>query len=136
MFCAICYLLYNLKNVKNTHGRVLLLVLKVTHLHGCFSRFLNFTNGTKPRHVSHLLLEGSRYSKAWLPIVVARRLHASRQDIKIISLLKTLFYGKISLSPSLIFRRLIFDAIKNMFKIDKLTSEGKYLFEFIKKDKV
>ena len=101
-----------------------------------FSRFLNCTNGTKPRHVSHLLLEGSRYSKAWLPIVVARRLHASRQDTKIISLLKKLFYGKISLSPSLIFRRLIFDAIKNMFKIDKLTSEGKYLFEFIKKDKV
>ena len=44
--CAIWYHLYNLKNVKNTYGGVLLLVklvadlLKVTLLHGCFSRFL------------------------------------------------------------------------------------------------
>ena len=32
-----------LKNVKNTHGRVIVLVtlLKVTLLHGCFSRFVN-----------------------------------------------------------------------------------------------
>ena len=51
MLCAIWYHLYNLKNVKNTHGGVLLLVklqasLKVTLLHGCFSRFLNCTNDT------------------------------------------------------------------------------------------
>ena len=44
MRCAIWYHLYNLKNVKNTHGGVLLLVkpatlLKVTFLHGSFSRF-------------------------------------------------------------------------------------------------
>ena len=50
----------NLKNVKNAHGGKLLLVklqdsaftksntlLKVTLLHGCFSRFLNCINGTK-----------------------------------------------------------------------------------------
>ena len=42
--CAILYHLYYLKNVKNTHGEVLLLVkpatlLKITLLHGCFSRF-------------------------------------------------------------------------------------------------
>ena len=44
MHCAIWYHLNNLKNVKNTHGRVLILVqpatiLKLTLLHGCFSRF-------------------------------------------------------------------------------------------------
>ena len=52
MCCAIWYHLYNLKNVKNTHGGVLLLVkLKVTLICGCFSRFLNCTNGTKSRNV-------------------------------------------------------------------------------------
>ena len=44
MLYTIWYHLYNLKNVKSTHGGVLLLVklqkLKVTFLHGCFSRFL------------------------------------------------------------------------------------------------
>ena len=57
---------YNLKNVKNTHGGVLPLVksesrkpatlLKVTLLNGCFSRFLNCTNGTKVRKTSHLCM--------------------------------------------------------------------------------
>ena len=42
MFCAIWYHLYNLKNVLKTAT-----LLKVTQLHGCFSRFLNCTNGTK-----------------------------------------------------------------------------------------
>ena len=41
------------KPVKNTHEGMLLLVsatlLKVTLLHGCFSRFLNCTNGAKSR---------------------------------------------------------------------------------------
>ena len=40
-----------IKNVKNTHGGVLLL-LKVTLLHGCFSRFLNCTNSNKSRKTS------------------------------------------------------------------------------------
>ena len=48
---AIWYNLYKLKNVKNIHGGVLLLV-KVTLLHGCFSGFLNCTNGTKSRKTS------------------------------------------------------------------------------------
>ena len=60
MRCAIWYHLYNLKNVKNAHGGVLLLVkfqtkslqLKLTLLHGCFSRFYNCTNGTKLRNAS------------------------------------------------------------------------------------
>ena len=39
------------KNVKSTHGGVL---LKVTLLHGCFSRFLNCANGTKSPKASHL----------------------------------------------------------------------------------
>ena len=60
MRCAIWYHLYNLKNLKNTHGGVLILVklpatlLKSTLLHGCFSRFLNCTNGTKSRSASHI----------------------------------------------------------------------------------
>ena len=56
MFCVARIGLYNLENVKNTHGELLLLVelqaklaalLKVTLLHGCFSRFLNCTNATE-----------------------------------------------------------------------------------------
>ena len=52
-----------LKNAKSTHGGVLILVklqasdvtlLKLTLLHGCFSRFLNCTNGTKSRNASHI----------------------------------------------------------------------------------
>ena len=54
MFCAIWYHLYNLKNVKNTYGGVLLFV---TILHGCFSRFLNCTNGTKSPNASHIFLK-------------------------------------------------------------------------------
>ena len=55
--------LYNLKNVKNTHAGVILLVklqalLKASLLHGCFSRFLNCTDGTKSRKVSHICLAG------------------------------------------------------------------------------
>ena len=38
MLCTIWYHLYNLNSVKNTHGGMLLL-LKVTPLHGCFSHF-------------------------------------------------------------------------------------------------
>ena len=52
MLCAIWCHFYNLKNVTNTHGGVFLLVKlqeKVTLLQGCFSRFLNCTNGTKSR---------------------------------------------------------------------------------------
>ena len=61
--CAIWYVLYNLKMMKNTLGRMLPLVklpvqpatlLKVALLHGCFSRFLNCTNGTKSRKASHI----------------------------------------------------------------------------------
>ena len=54
MLCAIWYYLDSSKNVKNTHGGVLLLVLKVTLLHGCFSRILYCTNDTKFRKASHL----------------------------------------------------------------------------------
>ena len=51
--------MYNLRNVKNTHGGVLLLVKlpptlqKVTLLHWCFSRFLDYTDGTKSQKTSH-----------------------------------------------------------------------------------
>ena len=41
------------KNIKNTHGRVLTL-LKVTLLHGCFSRFVNCTNDIKSFKTSHI----------------------------------------------------------------------------------
>ena len=35
------------------------LLLLVTLLHGCFSRFLNCTNGTKPRNASHIMNENA-----------------------------------------------------------------------------
>ena len=55
--------LYNLKSVKNTHGGVLILVCrlkpttlpKLTLFHGCFSRFLNGTNGTKTRNAPRII---------------------------------------------------------------------------------
>ena len=63
VICGVWYHLHNLKIVKNTHGGVLPLVqlqakkpatlLKVTLLHGCFSRFLNCANGNKSRKASH-----------------------------------------------------------------------------------
>ena len=58
MLCANWYHLYNLKNVKDTHGVVFLkpaTSLKVTLLHGCFSRFLNCSNCTKLRNAPFLL---------------------------------------------------------------------------------
>ena len=58
MFCAIWYHLYNLKNVKNTHGERLTL-LKVTLLHGCFSRFSNCANGIKSRNASQLIKQSN-----------------------------------------------------------------------------
>ena len=45
----------SVENVKNIPGGVLLL-LKVTLLHGCFSRFLNCTNGTKLRKASDMMV--------------------------------------------------------------------------------
>ena len=70
--CAIWYYLYNLKNVKNTHGGVLILVklqteavsatlLKLTILHGCFSRFLNCTNSTKSCHAPHITIQNLKF---------------------------------------------------------------------------
>ena len=54
MRCAIWYHLYNLKNVKTPMEALACNLLKVTPLHGSFSRFLNFTNGTKSRNPSHM----------------------------------------------------------------------------------
>ena len=53
------------KKRENTRGGVLILVkpatlLKLTLLHGCFSRFLNCTNSTKSSNISHWCLIGSR----------------------------------------------------------------------------
>ena len=52
------------KKREKTHGGVLLLVkpttlLKVTLLHGCFLRFLNFTNRTNSRKTSHFIRKES-----------------------------------------------------------------------------
>ena len=72
-FCANWYHLYNFKNFKNTQGGLLLSVnlkpatsLKVTFLHVCFSRFLNFTNGINLCKASHF------YSCISLNILEAR----------------------------------------------------------------
>ena len=56
MFCGIGTIRSILKNVKNTYWGVLLSskVAGITLLHGCFSRFLNCTNGTKSRDASHM----------------------------------------------------------------------------------
>ena len=59
MRCAIWYYVHNLQNVKNNHGGVLILV-KLTLLHGCFLRFLNCTNSTKSRNASHSFLKKSK----------------------------------------------------------------------------
>ena len=53
MRCAIWYHFYNLKNVENTHGGVLISV-KLTLPHGCFSLFLNCKNGTKSRNAPQM----------------------------------------------------------------------------------
>ena len=55
--CAIWYHLYNLVNLKNAHGEVLLLVklqIKVTLLHGCFSRLLICTK--VQNRATHLMI--------------------------------------------------------------------------------
>ena len=49
MCCTIWYHLCNFKNVKNIYGGVYL-----KPLHGCFSHFLNCTNGTKLPNASHM----------------------------------------------------------------------------------
>ena len=68
MFCAIWSRLYYFKNVKNTHeGMLLLVLLKVILLHGCFLHFsycfihflyfhifLHISNGTKSRNASQI----------------------------------------------------------------------------------
>ena len=57
LLCTIWYHLYNLKNVENTnwHQWMSATLLNVA-LHGCFSRFLNCTNGTESRNSSYMLL--------------------------------------------------------------------------------
>ena len=58
---TIWYHLYNLKHAKGTRGGVLFFLrfqpatlLKVALLHGCFSRFLNCSNGTKSCKASRI----------------------------------------------------------------------------------
>ena len=41
-------------------------LLKVTLLHRCFSRFLNYTNGTKSRNASHIVLPWKKGLKSKL----------------------------------------------------------------------
>ena len=72
MRCAIWYHFYNLKNVKSTHGGVLILVklLKLTLLHGYFSRFLSCTNGKKSRNAPHLKRSPCKSKLCSKPIVL------------------------------------------------------------------
>ena len=64
-YITLCAIYYHLENVKNIHGGVIVLVKlqakpatlpKVSFLYGCFSRFLNCTNGTKSRKTLHTRL--------------------------------------------------------------------------------
>ena len=75
MSCTIRYHLYNLKNVRSTHGGVLLLV-KVSILQGCFSRFFNCRNGTESRKTSHITCLARPYHfkffKGCLPQILLR----------------------------------------------------------------
>ena len=79
VLCAIWYHSYNSKNVKNTQGGVLLLIklLKVTLLCGCFSRFLNCTHCTKSRNAPHTRKTYLDFVKAitWKPILIIRSCH-------------------------------------------------------------
>ena len=71
-FCTIWYHLRNLKNVeKSSHGGVLFLLklqassfnfIKSNTPPWAFSRFLNFTNGTKLLKVSHMFGNCQRFS--------------------------------------------------------------------------
>ena len=58
---ATWYRLDIFKNVDNTHGGV----LKITLLYGCFSRFLNCTNGTKSKKAFQLKIEKNRLKHLW-----------------------------------------------------------------------
>ena len=62
MVGAVWYYLYHLENIKNTHGDVLLLVIKVLLLHGCFARFINLANDTKLQKASHILMWSLQFS--------------------------------------------------------------------------
>ena len=55
--CAIWYHLYILKNVRKKRLKPATL-LKLTLLYGCFSHFLNCTNGTKSHNASHNIQPG------------------------------------------------------------------------------
>ena len=55
MLCSIWYRLYNFKKVKNMKLLKPATLLKVTHFHGCYSRFLNLTNDTKSPKASYIL---------------------------------------------------------------------------------
>ena len=74
------------KYVKNTHGGVLLLVLKVTLLHGCFSRFLNCTNGTALPKTLHMSVNLYFYS------FLHDHIRKSSQMFTQLSYLKTCFF--------------------------------------------
>ena len=58
MLCVIWYQLYNLKNMKNTHRGILLLE-KVTFVHGCFHVFL--IAQMVPNHATHRMLSFKLY---------------------------------------------------------------------------
>ena len=68
------YHLNNLKNVKNTHGGMLLLVLKVAPLHGCFSggiekisimKRVKLKNNINNLKTLNNLIGGNRFTKSF-----------------------------------------------------------------------
>ena len=51
---------------KHTWGSDTFSKRKPSLLHGCFSRFLNYTNGTKSRKASHMRIQVNQFSENWL----------------------------------------------------------------------
>ena len=66
--------------MKNIHGGKHATLLKLTLLHGCFSSFLNRTNGTKSRKTSHLY-KGFQRFRHIVDVRISLQSGTSRKEI-------------------------------------------------------
>ena len=94
-FSTIC----TIKIFKDIHEGVLLLLLKVTLLYGCFSHFLNCTNGTKSRNAYYqsyhslkiAFMIGYPFFACWL-ILLFCRLFKLRHLVKLCQKTSEIFF--------------------------------------------